>query len=578
MNSTKMEKMNIIIFNKNDDLLSTFYKNKNIILQDIKIKVFENKIVYDVKKSNDIDWLFIEFKNNNFNAMIENAFNFISENFNNKNVDGESVIIVFLKKDNNEELDLISYFEKKSNLKRPRLFFISNDKTIDFYKKFIEENELNFDGKDIQLIKEEEFENQIMDKLMDCYKYYYQIGDDEIILPKINDNNIEFNLKYTVNLFVTGKPGAGKSTLINLLLNEKKAKESSGKNTTNKIIKFIKKNSSLAFYDTPGFVSGKDVDDTIKLLKEKVKEMDLYKEKIHGILYLLNSTLVRTMDDNEIDFIKFLLGYNIPIFFILNFSNPNKKKSQLFLKRFLEEINNSLTNFQFSSNIYQINLKNDYEGNEVYGINTLMKGLYDYYSKHKINVNLLNNIQSEEQMMNIINNSIFFDNIKRRNDILANAKHKSHIAIDSTAVLGAFIGFISFSPFSGLSFLASLEVGLITIILSIYGIKRTTSEKKEIIKESAKTGIIVSSLSSVGYAGYFLGSVLKTIPLIGQITGGLIDATVAGVTINRIGEYTIDYCEKLFKQELLIDYIKDAINSINSGVDELLKIANNYQK
>lgn len=578
MNSTKMEKMNIIIFNKNDDLLSTFYKNKNIILQDIKIKVFENKIVYGVKKSNDIDWLFIEFKNNNFNAMIENAFNFISENFNNKNVDGESVIIVFLKKDNNEELDLISYFEKKSNLKRPRLFFISNDKTIDFYKKFIEENELNFDGKDIQLIKEEEFENQIMDKLMDCYKYYYQIGDDEIILPKINDNNIEFNLKYTVNLFVTGKPGTGKSTLINLLLNEKKAKESSGKNTTNKIIKFIKKNSSLAFYDTPGFVSGKDVDDTIKLLKEKVKEMDLYKEKIHGILYLLNSTLVRTMDDNEIDFIKFLLGYNIPIFFILNFSNPNKKKSQLFLKRFLEEINNSLTNFQFSSNIYQINLKNDYEGNEVYGINTLMKGLYDYYSKHKINVNLLNNIQSEEQMMNIINNSIFFDNIKRRNDILANAKHNSHIVIHSTAVLGAFIGFISFSPFSGLSFLASLEVGLITIILSIYGIKRTTSEKKEIIKESAKTGIIVSSLSSVGYAGYFLGSVLKTIPLIGQITGGLIDATVAGVTINRIGEYTIDYCEKLFKQELLIDYIKDAINSINSGVDELLKIANNYQK
>ena len=570
-----MEKMNIIIFNKNDDLLSTFYKNKNIILQDIKIKVFENKIVYDVKKSNDIDWLFIEFKNNNFNAMIENAFNFISENFNNKNVDGESVIIVFLKKDNNEELDLISYFEKKSNLKRPRLFFISNDKTIDFYKKFIEENELNFDGKDIQLIKEEEFENQIMDKLMDCYKYYYQIGDDEIILPKINDNNIEFNLKYTVNLFVTGKPGTGKSTLINLLLNEKKAKESSGKNTTNKIIKFIKKNSSLAFYDTPGFVSGKDVDDTIKLLKEKVKEMDLYKEKIHGILYLLNSTLVRTMDDNEIDFIKFLLGYNIPIFFILNFSNPNKKKSQLFLKRFLEEINNSLTNFQFSSNIYQINLKNDYEGNEVYGINTLMKGLYDYYSKHKINVNLLNNIQSEEQMMNIINNSIFFDNIKRRNDILANAKHKSHIVIDSTVALGAFIGFSSFLPFSGLSFLASLEVGLITIILSIYGIKRTTSEKKEIIKESAKTGIIVSALSS---AGYFLGNVLKTIPLIGQITGGLIDATVAGVTINRIGEFTIDYCEKLFKQELLIDYIKDAINSINSGVDELLKIANNYQK
>jgi len=574
MNSTKMEKMNIIIFNKNDDLLSTFYKNKNIVLQNIKIKIFENKILYDVKKSNDIDWLFIEFKNNNFNTMIENAFNFISDNFNKNNAYGESAIIVFLNKGNNEELELISYFEKKSNLKRPRLLFISNDKTIDFYKKFIEENELNFDEKDIQLIKEEEFENQLMDKLIDCYKYYYQIGDDEIILPKINDNNIEINLKYTINLFVTGKPGTGKSALINLLLNEKKAKESAGKNTTNKIIKFIKKNSSLAFYDTPGFVSGKDVDDTIKLLKEKVKEMNLYKEKIHGILYLLNSTLVRTMDDNEIDFIKFLLGYNIPIFFILNFSNPNKKKSQLFLKRFLEEINNSLTNFQFS-NIYQVNLKNDYEGNEVYGINTLMKGLYDYYSKNKINVDLLNDIQSEEQMLNIINKSIFFDNIKRRNDILANARHKSHIAIHSSALLGALIGFNPFFSFSDLPLLATLEVGLITTILAIYGIKRTTSEKKEIIKESAKSGIIVSSLST---SGYILGNVLKVIPLIGLLPGGLIDATVAGVTINRIGKYAIDYCEKLFKQELFIDYLKDAINSINSGVDALLEIANNYQK
>jgi len=575
MDSTKLEKMNIIIFNKNNELLSKFYKNKNIILTNIKINFLENKIQYNISKSNDNDWLFIEFENNNnFKAMIENAFNYISDNYNNKNTYDESVIVVFLKKENNEELDLISYFEKKSSLKRPRLLFISNDKTIDFYKKYIEENELNFDYKDIQIIKEEEFENQLMDKLIDCYKYYYQIGDDEIVLPKVDDNHIELNLKYTLNLFVTGKPGTGKSTLINLLLNEKKARESSGKNTTNKIIKFIKKNTCLAFYDTPGFVSGNDVDETIKLLKEKVKEMNIYKEKIHGILYLLNSNLVRTMDDNEIDFIKFLLNYDIPIFFILNFSNPKKKKSQIFLKRFLEEINNSITNFQFSNNIYQVNLRKDCDENEVYGINTLMKGLYEYYSPFRINANLLNNIQSEKEMINIISFSIFFDNIKKKNDILANAKYKSKIIIHSTATLGAFIGFVNFLPFTDLPYLALLEVGLITSILKIYGIKRTTSEKKEIIEESAKSGIIVTSLST---AGYILGNTLKNIPVIGQIPGGIIDATVAGITINRIGKFTINYCEKLFQQELFIDYIKNAINSINSGVDELLNISKIYQ-
>ena len=203
-----------------------------------------------------------------------------------------------------------------------------------------------------------------------------------------------------------------------------------------------------------------------------------------------------------------------------------------------------------------------------------MKGLYDFYSRHKINVDLLNGIQTEEQMMNIINNSLYFDNIKRRNYILANAKHNSQIAINSAVLLGAIVGFHPLPTLSELPLLAAIELGLITSILTIYGIKRTTSEKKEIIKESAKSSIIVSSLTSAGCAGYILGNGLKIIPLI----GGLIDATVAGVTINRIGKFTIDYCEKLFKQELLIDYLKDAINSINSGVDELLKIANNYQK
>ena len=574
MNSMKLEKMNIIIFNKNEELLSKFYNTKNIIPTNIKNNIFEKKIQYDIKKSNDIDWLFIEFKNNNFNDMIENAFNYISYNYNNKNIEGESVIIVFLKKENNEELDLITYFEQKSNLKRPRLLFITNDKTINFYKEYIEENELNFDEKDIQIIKEEELEIQLMDKLVDCYKYYYQIGDDIIVFPKIDDDNMEFNLKNTLNFFVIGKPGTGKSALVNLLINEKKAKESSGKNTTNKIIKFVKKNTSLAFFDTPGFVSGDDVDQTIKLLKDKVKEMDLYKEKIHGILYLFNSTLVRCMDDNEINFIKFLLSYDVPIFFILNFSNQKKKKSQIFLKRFLEEINNSLTNFQLTNNIYQVNLKNDYEGNKVFGINALMNGIYQYYLPHKINLDIINNNPPEEELIRAISFSIFFNNIKRKNDILANAKFISQIIINSTVALGVFIGFANNLPLADLPILTLLEGGLITSILTVYGIKMTTAKKEEIIKESVKGSIFISFLGGLGFS---IGNGLKLIPLVGQIPGGIIDATVAGIIINKIGKYTIDYCEKLFEQKLFIDYIKNSIISINSGVDELLNISKFFQ-
>ena len=566
--------MNIIILNKNDDLLEKFYKGKEILLSKIKIKVFENKIDYEVRKSKDLDWLFIEFKSNDFPGMIENTFNFISHNYSNKNNDKESVIIVFLKKESNEELDIIKYLENKSNLKRPKLLFISNDKNKEFYSNYLIEKEFDYDERDIEILKEEEIENHLNGKLIDYYKYYNQIGDDEIVFPKVEANNIEFNINFTVNFFVVGKPGSGKSSLINLLLNEKRAKESTGKNTTDKIIKFIKKNTSLAFYDTPGFISGSDVDDTITLLKEKVKEMDLYKEKIHGILYVLNSSLVRTIDDNEIKFIKFLLSYDIPIFFILNFSNPHKKKSQIFLKRFLEEISTVFNNDKFLNNIFQVNLKKDYDGNEIFGVDVLMKGIYDYYFPNKINLNLLYNIQSEEEIMNIISSSIFFNNIKKKKDILANAKHKSNTLIHSMAFLGAFVGISNFLPFSDLPILVSIEIGLITSIMAIYGIERNNAEKEKIIKESAKSGLIVTSISAVGY---FLGNALKAIPIIGQIPGGLIDATVAGISINRIGKFTIDYCEKLFQQNLLIDYIKNAINSINMGIDELLNISNTFK-
>ena len=572
--SLKLKKMNIIIFNKNDVLLDKFYKNKNIILSNTKIDLFENKIYYKIRKSNDLDWLFIEFETKDFYEMIKNAFNYISYNYSNKNIDGESAIIVFLKKENDEELKLLEYLENKSVLKRPKLLFISNDKKKEFYSNYIIEKKLDYDELDIEILKEEEIEYQLNRKLIDYYKYYNQIGDDEIIFPNVDANNIETNTNFTLNFFVTGKPGSGKSSLINLLLNEKRAKESTGKNTTNKIMKFIKKNTSLAFYDTPGFISGDDVDGTITLLKEKVKEMDLYKEKIHGILYIFNSSLIRTIDDNEINFIKFLLKYDIPIFFIINFSNPKKKKT--FLKRFLEEISTIIDDKKYLNNIFEVNLKKDFDDdNDIFGIDTLMKGIYDYFFPYKINLDSLNGIHSEEEIMNIISSSIFFNNIKKKKDILEKAKQGSKTAIYSCTLLGGFVGLVNIFPCTDLPILLSIEFSLVATIITKYGLKRSTSEITQIIKESTKSGLKVASIA---YIGYKLGNSLKLIPIIGPPLGGIIDGTVAAISINRIGEYTIDYCEKLFHQDILIDYLKNAINSINMGVDELLNISKKFKK
>lgn len=65
------------------------------------------------------------------------------------------------------------------------------------------------------------------------------------------DNSINYG-----NFFITGRPGVGKSSLINVLLNYKRAKEGAGCNVTSKITKYIMDNAPISFYDTPGF-SGK---------------------------------------------------------------------------------------------------------------------------------------------------------------------------------------------------------------------------------------------------------------------------------------------------------------------------------
>ena len=204
-----------------------------------------------------------------------------------------------------------------------------------------------------------------------------------------------------------------------------------------------------------------------------------------------------------------------------------------------------------------------------------MKGIYDYFFPYKINLDSLNGIHSEEEIMNIISSSIFFNNIKKKKDILEKAKQGSKTAIYSCTLLGGLVGLVNVFPCTDLPILLSIEFSLVATIITKYGLKRSTSEITQIIKESTKSGLKVASIA---YIGYNLGNSLKLIPIIGPPLGGIIDGAVASISINRIGEYTIDYCEKLFHQDILIDYLKNAINSINMGVDELLNISKKFKK
>ncbi len=591
-------KLNILVCGNKKNLLDLIYKENNIIQIDEKIDCLGNKSNYIIKKHEKHLWKFIEFYEEKIDLLIKQIYDIIHTNYFKKNLYGQSIIVYFIENENDDSiLKIIEFFNEKMNILHPRIICISNEIKDDYFSKYIKKKELYFDERDIIIIKENMVHNNLIKELYKGYCYYYQIGDDEISIPKISyyennnlydimndissDNNSSFednidnkvysiNSNYLINFFIIGKPGVGKSSLINVLLNDKRAMEGVGNNVTSKITKYIMDSAPIAFYDTPGFSGEEEVKLTKEVIKKKIQELYEYKDNIHGIFYVLNHNLVRTIDDTEIDFLKFLNNCNVPIFFLLNFSQKkSNKKKEIYFQSLLNEINQ---NFNKSEDIiFKINLKNDYEGNIIFGLDNLFIKLYEYYSKYKINIQCVDKF--DEKVFDNLQNSIFFLNIKRISDITINCKKKCQKYIVGSSVLGSTIPFITYIPFIDLPVISSIEISLIISILATYGYKATKKKALEILKASGKSAI---STISIGSVGYLLGNLIKFIP-VSQLIGMIINGSIAATTIYAIGKFTIKYCEDLFTIEKCINVIKIASESYNKGVDKMKILSETFK-
>lgn len=72
----------------------------------------------------------------------------------------------------------------------------------------------------------------------------------------------------------------------------------------------------MVIYDTPGFEKEEDIERVKKIISEKNKSLIEEKNKIHCVLYCINTSAERTFISNEFSFIVELLNQNMDIFFI----------------------------------------------------------------------------------------------------------------------------------------------------------------------------------------------------------------------------------------------------------------------
>ena len=299
-------------------------------------------------------------------------------------------MILFLSDDFNE--NDINFLNIKMKVYREIITRYNNlDKRMIYFEKFEDD------------IQDEEKMKKIRNILIRFCSYFNELsdrfsigkGDKEIFYDLTEDN-----FPFTINIGCIGRFGKGKSTGVNFILGEKKAKENrSGTSVTSKINFYHVPHFPIKVYDIPGFENEDTILNTVEKFKELNKEINKLKDQLHIILYFIKSTDERMFSEMEYHIFKQISKHeDTRIIFVLTHSSSKTDHKEVIdmintgIKGVIEKIKNKIKKEEI------IEIKNKIKStegntvfvnfyptskNDIYGINEFFETIGDHIEASK---------------------------------------------------------------------------------------------------------------------------------------------------------------------------------------------------
>ena len=323
-------KNNICIVGKD---VNTIQKELNLFEENniTKIENFWNVIscdweeVIEIIKSSNTDYknekfsLTIIFSLNNLNneqkKKINNLIIDLEDNLESDNISEYNFpFLIFLVQNEEDKNDLEKEFlQYKIIDKRNISFFISPLKN-DSSKE-----------KNIDLIKM---------KIYKIYSYFYGLGDELNIGKKIKLYKESEEGLIPVNTLVIGRTQVGKSTFINTILKEKRAKEGNNSSSeTEKLLTYHIDQVPLLINDIEGFTGEKNIDNIVKKIESM--QVSFEEKELHLIIYILRFENNTYFNSNEYEIFKQLSKNNHKsnFLFVCTRSKEEEKKQEKVFKK-----------------------------------------------------------------------------------------------------------------------------------------------------------------------------------------------------------------------------------------------------